>query len=109
MVTIRNNLIDSIHEEINKLRVQHTLEDWLKNLLDETFNALAQKLNRETEDVLQGLQDTLTDIQVDLGKGKVHREAIREKLNGYHQELVDIAKVIAPVKARLDETLSRAV
>ena len=109
MVTIRNNLIDSIHEEINKLRVQHILEDWLKNLLDETFNALAQKLNRETEDVLQGLQDTLTDIQVDLGKGKVHREAIREKLNGYHQELVDIAKVIAPVKARLDETLSRAV
>ena len=51
----------------------------------------------------------MTDIQVDLGKGKVHREAIREKLNGYHQELVDIAKVIAPVKARLDETLSRAV
>lgn len=108
IISIRSNLSNSVRENVNNLRAQHALENWLKNLSDETFEALAGKLDRETEDALQGLQETLTNIRVDLGKSKAHQEAMLEKLNGYHQDLVNIAETIAPVKEKLDKALSRA-
>ncbi len=108
IASIRKNVLDSVCMNVNNLRENHFLENWLKNVCDETFGNLAGKLEQETEDTLQGLQETLTNIQVDLGKGKMHQEAMSELLNGYHQELVSIAETIAPVKTRLDETLSRA-
>lgn len=108
IIGIRTNLKNSIHESVNALRTQHALEEWLRNLSDETFEALAQKLDKETEDALQGLQETLTNIRVDLGKSKAHQEAVLEKMNSYHQDLVNIAEIIAPVKERLDETLGKA-
>ena len=108
IVTIRNNLVNSIHDSVNKLRADHTLENWLKNITDETFETLADRLDRETEDALRGLQETLTNIQVDLGKGEVHQKEMQERLNGYHQDLMNIANTIAPVKEKLDESLSAA-
>ena len=108
IVTIRNNLVNSIHDSVNNLRAEHTLENWLKNITDETFETLADRLDRETEDALRGLQETLTNIQVDLGKGEVHQKEMQERLNGYHQDLMNIANTIAPVKEKLDESLSAA-
>ena len=108
IVTIRNNLVNSIHDSVNNLRAEHTLENWLKNITDETFETLADRLDRETEDALRGLQETLTNIQVDLGKGEVHQKEMQERLNGYHQDLMNIANIIAPVKEKLDESLSAA-
>lgn len=107
IISIRNSLKESVHESVNNLRAQHALENWLKNLSDDAFLTLADKLDRETEDALSGLQETLTNIQIDLSKGKAHQEAMLEKLNGYHQDLVNIAETIAPVKERLDESLSK--
>ena len=75
---------------------------------EETFETLADRLDRETEDALRGLQETLTNIQVDLGKGEVHQKEMQERLNGYHQDLMNIANIIAPVKEKLDESLSAA-
>ena len=51
---------------------------------------------------------TIEQHQIDLGKGEVHQKEMQERLNGYHQDLMNIANIIAPVKEKLDESLSAA-
>lgn len=108
ILNVRSSLKEGVRKNVNHLRTEHTLENWLKEVTDETFASLSDKLDREAEEVLQGLQDTLTNIQVDISKGELHKESVLKQLNEYHQELIEIAEMIAPVKKRLNAALSEA-
>lgn len=106
ILNVRNSLKEGVKNNVNNLRAEHSLENWLKAVTDETFVSLSDKLDREAEEVLQGLQDTLTNIQVDISKGELHKESVSKQLNEYHQELMEIAEMIAPVKERLNVALA---
>lgn len=108
IASVKNSLADSVRNNVNRLRAEHVLENWLKDVTDETFQSLSERLDRETEDVLSGLQETLTNIQVDLGKEKTHQEAVLDKLNDYREQIQIILQNIVPIRKKLDETLSRS-
>lgn len=103
ILRIRKSFVEEANKNVNNLRVERVLEKWLKDVTDDTFTKLSEKLDAETEAALQGLQENLTKVQVDLGKNKVHRDAVQKDLEEMHQALMEIANLIAPVKKRLDE------
>ena len=107
IISVRNSLADNVRNNVNRLRAEHVLENWLKDVTDETFQSLSERLDRETEEVLSGLQETLTNIQIDLGKEKTHQEAVLERLNGYREQIQAISEKILPIRKKLDDTLSQ--
>ena len=106
ILAIRARLKESVLASIQELRKEQAIENWLKTATNDTFTALSEKLDRETEEVLKSLQDTLTNIQIDIGKDEAQKEVILKQLNDDHQELIQIAEAIAPVKERLNAVLS---
>lgn len=108
IVKVRNQLKSAVHKNVDQLRAEHKLEYWLKETTDMTFNGLSEKLDQEAEQALQGMQDTLTGIQVDLANDKAHREVALEKLKSAEEDLSAVLLAMKPIKDKLDNSLCEA-
>ena len=91
------------------MRAEQILENWLKDTTDATFGGLSERLDQEAEQALQGMQDTLTKIQVDLANGEAKRTESMRRLKETQDELIAVLTNIKPIKDKLDSAINQSV
>lgn len=107
--TIRGNILSSVMNNISQMRAEQVLENWLKDTTDATFGGLSERLDQEAEQALQGMQDTLTKIQVDLANGEAKRTESMRRLKETQDELIAVLTNIKPIKDKLDSAINQSV
>lgn len=105
--SIRRNILDSVMDNIARMRADQVLEKWLKDITDRTFGGLSERLDQEAEQVLQGLQDTLTQIQIDLANSESKRMESMSRLKETQEELIAVLTSIKPIKDKLDAVMAQ--
>lgn len=103
---LRTELRKGVYENLDMLRSQRMLENWLKDTADNAFLGLSENLDKETEIMLQDTERTLGKIRVDLERNKANRESVFKELEKKQKVLEEICEMILPVKNKLDEAMA---
>jgi len=90
---------EKAHQEVEKLRIQ--LADRIVEVEDERFETL-EKIQRESRDKLQSLQNELDSIKEDLEKDQIPEEKIEELEEKAEQVEEEISRPIPKKKRKLD-------
>lgn len=103
---LRAELRKGTYENLDMLRSQRMLENWLKDTADNAFWSLSENLDKETEIMLQDTERTLGKIHADLERNKANHESVFKELEKKQKVLEEICEMILPVKNKLDEAMA---
>lgn len=103
---LRGEIRRSAYENLDSLRNQRMLENWLKETADNAFLKLSETLDKETEIMLQNTERTLSQIHIDLERNKANKENILKELEKKQNLLKEMCETILPVKKKLDESMA---
>lgn len=101
---LRSELRKSAYDSLDSLKSQRMLETWLKGAADNAFLRLSEELDRDTETMLQDTESTLSQIRIDLERGKADRQSVLNELEKQSKLLYEVCEVVIPVKKKLDGT-----
>ncbi len=105
---IREAMQSAVANMMAELRSSSVLEDWLKETCKTTYSAIADDIDTEWENSLISMENTLTQIKVDLEMGAANQAKIEADMQGYAAEIADITAEINPIKDKLTAGLSEA-
>lgn len=103
---LRSDLRVNVYDSIDTLRRQRVLENWLKDNADQAFFELSEKLDEETETMIESTETTLHNILVDLEHNKTSKEALLQEMEKKENVIKEISEAILPVKNKLDSVIS---
>lgn len=95
----KTNFKEAVSKELSNLRAQDSLTDTVRDQVNSAFNALKDKINTETENILNDTQNQLTRIKVEMAQKETDNAHMQE-------EYADILKATDDICLRA-ETLSR--
>lgn len=105
---VRNQLLDSVHQSMNDLRQSGVLEDWLKQTSNTMYSTIADNINQEWENSLNTLEDTLTQVKIDLQMNEEARKNTENDLKEYADKIRNILESIQPIYEKLNKALNQA-
>ncbi len=102
----REKILESIPGIINNLRTEKFIENWLSETCEDTYNSIADEIDKELESNIRGLEDTITQITVDIETNAANKEILIRNLDDYAEEIKVLLEDISPVQKKLTEGLN---
>ncbi len=104
---VRSMLGDSVSKTVRELRSQYVIENWLKNSCEKAYSTVADDIDHEWENTLHTLEETMSQIKIDIQMNSENRASIEKELGGYIEEINGIIDSILPIKTKLNESLNK--
>lgn len=98
---LRLNLTDSVKNIVEKLRQAHTLESWLKQTCEDAYGEMAVNIDKEWEMSLTNMEDTLTQIKIDIEMNAANKEKCENDMIEQEKEILSILDSIKTVQNKL--------
>lgn len=105
---VRNQLLDSVHQSMDKLRQSGMLEDWVKKTSDEMYSSVAANIDQEWENSLKTMEDTLTQIKIDLQMNEEARKNTEKNMKEYAEVIKKVLESVQPIHEKLNKALNIA-
>lgn len=102
----RAQLREIVRAAMTEARGQRLLENWLKDATYKAYNALSELLQTQMEATLNGMESTLTEIKVEMAKGKAENDSYLSTLNSLDEKLDHVCALILPVRQKLNDALN---
>ena len=102
----RAQLREIVRGAIADMRTQRLLENWLKDATNKAYTDLSELLQTQMEATLKGMESTLTEIKVEMAKGKAENDRYLSTLNSLDEKLDHVCTLILPVRRKLNEALN---
>lgn len=100
--TVRAQLLRSVDASIQNLRDEKILEKWLKNTCNETYEALAEDIDREWDNTLSTMEHTLSRIEADLAKNEEEKTRLEKEMQAQSGKIQQILIGLQPVYQKLE-------
>lgn len=104
--SVRTQLLDSVDTSIRNLQGEKVLEKWLKNTCNETYEAVAEDIDREWENTLSSMEHTLSRIEADLAKNEEEKLRIEKEMESQCGRIQQILTALQPVYQKLEAHLN---
>ncbi len=98
---VRSTLAGNASGIVARLRSEGTLELWLKDTCEQAYNSLAADIDKEWELSLGNMEETLTQIKIDIEMNTTNKEKQEQVLEEYSRDIMDILESIQPVQNKL--------
>ncbi len=102
-------LTEKLNEAVNsmmyEMRKESALEKWLKETCDEAYSMVAANIDDELERALSGMEETLTQIKIDIKMNEENKSNCEKELNDNEATIVSILNELAPIKDKLTASL----
>lgn len=105
-VALRDSLNDSVHGIVKKFREDRMLESWLEKTCSQLYDEVAENVDREWENSLKTMEETLTKIQIDLKMKEKNKEKVETDMKEYAATLNNVLETIHPINTKLSEALN---
>ena len=103
---IRSAMLASVTKMMSEFRSSGSLEGWLKETCETSYNSIANDIDREWENSLANIESTLTQIKIDLEMNAVNKQKKEADLREYASEIAGIIETVKPIRERLAESLN---
>lgn len=103
---LKQGLRVAVSEIMSKLSKSSTLEKWLKNTCEEAYDMLAADIDKEWENSLRTMEDTLTQIKIDIEMNTTNKEKCEKDMKEYENEIKDVLTTIKGVQEKLSSALA---
>lgn len=104
--SVRTQLLDSVDTSIRNLQGEKVLEKWLKNTCNETYEAVAEDIDREWENTLSSMEHTLSRIEADLAKNEEEKTRLEKEMESQCGRIQQILTALQPVYQKLEAHLN---
>ena len=98
---VRNALMRSVMNALRDFKGSSTIENWLKETCETSYDSVAVDLDKEWENSLESMENTLMQIKVDLEMGAATKEKTEIDMNNYATEISEIMEIMKPIKDKL--------
>lgn len=102
---IRNSLMATVSNMLDEFKRSSSLENWLKETCESSYNSIADDIDQEWENTLASMESTLTQIKVDLEMGAATKAKTESDMRAYATEISEIITAIKPIKDKLSMSL----
>ncbi len=102
---IRKSMMSAVTNMLGEFKRAATLENWLKETCESSYNSIADDIDQEWENTLASMENTLTQIKVDLEMGAANKAKTENDLKAYAGEISEIITTMKPIKDRLSTSL----
>ncbi|MBR6513672.1 MAG: dynamin family protein [Clostridia bacterium] len=102
---VRESLVATVAKVMDEFKRSHNLENWLKETCETSYNSIADDIDREWENTLVSMENTLTQIKVDLSMEAANKAKIENDMQTYASEISEIIATINPIKNKLSASL----
>jgi len=103
----RDSFKDSVRKELQKLRDQDHLSDNVEKQINDAFDALKKKLEKETENILQDTESQLAQLKVELAQKALMTEKEKEELTHMVDSVREISLRAEAINKQLSVILAR--
>lgn len=93
----------ALHDRIIYMKAENNYAAKVREQVDNTFDALKQRVTTETETVLENTQSQLSDLKAEIASGKMSREQEAERLTG----LAERASAVLERMTAIEDALTR--
>lgn len=98
---LKQSLVVAVKDVTDGLRNEQSLENWLQNACDEAYEWLAKDIDKEWELAFKNMENTLTQIKIDIGKNTVSKELFEKEMNENIKTVDEITGSIEPIRQKL--------
>lgn len=98
---LRQNLRSTIKEIVGKLEQTHSMEDWLKQTCEDAYGEMAANIDKEWETSLTNMEDTLTQIKIDIEMNAANKEKCEKDMKEMEKEIIAVLDSIQTVQNKL--------
>lgn len=102
---IRNSLMATVSNMLDEFKRSSSLENWLKETCESSYNSIADDIDQEWENTLASMESTLTQIKVDLEMGAATKAKTESDMRAYATEISEIITAMKPIKDKLSMSL----
>lgn len=103
---VRNSMYDSVHSIVSGFRKDRLLENWLETNCVQAYNGIADNIDNEWENTLRTMEETLTQIQVDLKMKSADKEKLEADMQEYFATVKSVLESIDPIYTKLTNALN---
>lgn len=104
---IRSQLMDSVNKTMADLQGSQTIEKWLKNTCDQLYSSVADNIDNEWENSLRTMEETLTQIKIDLEMNAEARKNTENSMNEYAASITHVLQTVQPIYEKLNVALNQ--
>jgi len=105
--SFRENLRKSVIEMTGKMKEEAALEKWLTETCATSYNSVADDIDKEWEASLKTMEETLTQIKIDLEMNAANRDKVEHDMRTYAEETKVVVENIQPVYMKLAGALNQ--
>lgn len=98
---IRRQIGESVNATLANMKNERTLENWLKDTCQKTYEAIADDIDREWENTLTTMEGRLTQIKADLKKNAEDKERMEQELTALSGKISGILTGLQPIEAKV--------
>lgn len=102
---IRESMLLAVTNMLGELKGAAALENWLKETCESSYNSIADDIDREWENSLESMENTLTQIKIDLEMGSANKTKTENDLKTCAGEISEVISAMKPIKDRLSQSL----
>lgn len=103
---IKQGLRVAVKSIVDEMKKSSTLNDWLKKTCEEAYDVLAADIDKEWENSLRTMEDTLTQIKIDIEMNATNKEKCEKEMGEYENEIKQVLGNIKDVQEKLSAALS---
>lgn len=98
---LRENLRNTTKDLVEKLKQTHSMEDWLKQTCEDAYGEMAANIDKEWEMSLTNMEDTLTQIKIDIEMNAANKEKCEQDMKEMEKEIKSVLDSIKTVQNKL--------
>ncbi len=91
---------------VDEMRKSSMLNDWLKKTCEEAYDMLAVDIDKEWENSLRTMEDTLTQIKIDIEMNTTNKEKCEKDMEEYENEIKQVLSNVKSVQEKLSSALA---
>lgn len=102
---IRSSLLTAVTDILREFKSAASLENWLKETCESAYSSIADDIDKEWENSLASMENTLTQIKIDIEMNAANKTKLENDMKAYADEISAIAETMKPIKDKLSMSL----